>query len=106
MPVMAERAATCSLLVLSDASPLPTGIHHLSTGVLVHHLQDSPAARVTATASDARKLDHKTFQSFIDDKDLDRGRSFSGLLGLKRYSELRLRRRFRDRKVTALQAQM
>jgi hypothetical protein len=34
-------------------------------------------------------LDHKTFQSFIDDKDLDRGRSFSGLLGLKRYSELR-----------------
>jgi AAA domain len=34
-------------------------------------------------------LDHKTFQSFIDDKDLDRGRSFAGLLGLKRYSELR-----------------
>jgi DNA repair exonuclease SbcCD ATPase subunit len=34
-------------------------------------------------------LDNKTFQSFIDDKDLDRGRSFSGLLGLKRYSELR-----------------
>ena len=34
-------------------------------------------------------LDHQTFQSFIRDKDLDRGRSFSGLLGLKRYSELR-----------------
>lgn len=34
-------------------------------------------------------LDNKTFQSFIDNKDLDRGRSFAGLLGLKRYSELR-----------------
>ena len=34
-------------------------------------------------------LDHQTFQSFISDRDLDRGRSFSGLLGLKRYSELR-----------------
>jgi hypothetical protein len=34
-------------------------------------------------------LDHKTFQSFIDDKDLDRGRSFAGLLGLKKYSDLR-----------------
>ena len=30
-------------------------------------------------------LDHGTFQSFIDDKDLDRGRSFAGLLGLKQY---------------------
>lgn len=34
-------------------------------------------------------LDHQTFQSFINDKALDRGRSFSGLLGLKRYSDLR-----------------
>jgi AAA domain len=33
-------------------------------------------------------LDHQTFQTFICEKDLDRGRSFSGLLGLKRYSEL------------------
>jgi DNA repair exonuclease SbcCD ATPase subunit len=34
-------------------------------------------------------LDNKTFQSFIDDKDLDRGRAFAGLLGLKQYSDLR-----------------
>lgn len=34
-------------------------------------------------------LDHETFRSFIDEKDLERGRSFAGLLGLKRYSELR-----------------
>ena len=34
-------------------------------------------------------LDHNTFQSFIDDKDLDRGRSFAGLLGLKQYSDVR-----------------
>ena len=34
-------------------------------------------------------LDNKTFQSFIDTKDLDRGRSFAGLLGLKKYSDLR-----------------
>jgi hypothetical protein len=34
-------------------------------------------------------LDHKSLQSFIDDKALDRGRSFAGLLGLARYSELR-----------------
>jgi hypothetical protein len=34
-------------------------------------------------------LDNTTFQSFIDNKDLDRGRAFAGLLGLKRYSELR-----------------
>ena len=34
-------------------------------------------------------LDHRTFQSFIEEKDLERGRSFAGLLGLKRYSEFR-----------------
>jgi hypothetical protein len=34
-------------------------------------------------------LDHKTLQSFIDDKALDRGRAFSGLLGLAKYSTLR-----------------
>jgi hypothetical protein len=34
-------------------------------------------------------LDAQTFQSFIDDKALDRGRAFSGLLGLARYSVLR-----------------
>lgn len=34
-------------------------------------------------------LDAQTFQSFIDDKALDRGRAFSGLLGLARYSTLR-----------------
>ncbi|MGJ5180816.1 AAA family ATPase [Bradyrhizobium oligotrophicum] len=34
-------------------------------------------------------LDHKTLQSFIDDKALDRGRAFAGLLGLAAYSELR-----------------
>lgn len=34
-------------------------------------------------------LDHKTFQTFIDDKAIDRGRQFSGLLGLARYSGLR-----------------
>lgn len=34
-------------------------------------------------------LDAQTFQSFIDDKAIDRGRAFSGLLGLARYSTLR-----------------
>ena len=34
-------------------------------------------------------LDGRTFQSFIDVKALDRGRAFSGLLGLSRYSTLR-----------------
>lgn len=34
-------------------------------------------------------LDYQTFQSFISDKDLDRGRSFAGLLGLRKYSDLR-----------------
>lgn len=34
-------------------------------------------------------LDGPTFQTFIDDKALERGRSFSGLLGLSRYSALR-----------------
>lgn len=34
-------------------------------------------------------LDAQTFQSFIDDKALDRGRAFSGLLGLAQYSVLR-----------------
>lgn len=34
-------------------------------------------------------LDHKTLQTFIDDKALDRGRAFAGLLGLERYSALR-----------------
>ena len=34
-------------------------------------------------------LDHNTFQSFINDRDLDRGRSFAGLLGLKQYSDIR-----------------
>jgi hypothetical protein len=34
-------------------------------------------------------LDAQTFHSFIDDKALDRGRAFSGLLGLARYSTLR-----------------
>jgi len=34
-------------------------------------------------------LDHKTLQSFIDDKALERGRAFSGLLGLASYSKLR-----------------
>ncbi len=34
-------------------------------------------------------LDGKTFRDFIDDKALDRGRSFAGLLGLARYSALR-----------------
>jgi hypothetical protein len=34
-------------------------------------------------------LDHQTFQTFIGERDLDRGRSFSGLLGLKRHSDLR-----------------
>jgi hypothetical protein len=34
-------------------------------------------------------LDAKTFQKFIDDKPLNRGRSFAGLLGLGGYSTLR-----------------
>jgi energy-coupling factor transporter ATP-binding protein EcfA2 len=34
-------------------------------------------------------LDNVTFQSFVNTKDLDRGRAFSGLLGLKQYSEAR-----------------
>jgi hypothetical protein len=34
-------------------------------------------------------LDHDTFLSFINDKDLERGRSFAGLLGLRQYSEVR-----------------
>jgi DNA repair exonuclease SbcCD ATPase subunit len=34
-------------------------------------------------------LDYNSFRSFIDDKDLDRGRSFAGLLGLKQYSDAR-----------------
>lgn len=34
-------------------------------------------------------LDGVTFQTFIEEKSLDRGRSFSGLLGLSKYSELR-----------------
>jgi hypothetical protein len=34
-------------------------------------------------------LDHKTLQSFIDDKALERGRAFAGLLGLAKYSTLR-----------------
>ena len=34
-------------------------------------------------------LDHKTLQTFIDDKALDRGRSFSGLLGLAQFSMVR-----------------
>ena len=34
-------------------------------------------------------LDRNTFELFIDDKDLDRGRAFSGLLGLKQYSDVR-----------------
>ncbi|GLH77045.1 hypothetical protein SSBR45G_19530 [Bradyrhizobium sp. SSBR45G] len=34
-------------------------------------------------------LDHKTLQSFIDDKALDRGRAFAGLLGLASYSKTR-----------------
>ncbi len=34
-------------------------------------------------------LDHKTLQTFIDDKALDRGRAFSGLLGLAQFSTLR-----------------
>lgn len=36
-------------------------------------------------------LDGKTFQQFIDLKPLDRGRSFAGFLGLRRYSTLRQR---------------
>lgn len=34
-------------------------------------------------------LDYRTLQTFIDDKALDRGRAFAGLLGLERYSNLR-----------------
>ncbi len=34
-------------------------------------------------------LDGQTFKGFIDDKPLDRGRAFAGLLGLGRYSALR-----------------
>lgn len=34
-------------------------------------------------------LDNATFQSFVGFKDLDRGRAFSGLLGLRQYSEFR-----------------
>ena len=34
-------------------------------------------------------LDHETFQSFISNKDLDRGRAFAGLLGLRQYSNVR-----------------
>ena len=34
-------------------------------------------------------LDHKTLQSFMDHKALERGRSFAGLLGLAKYSKLR-----------------
>ena len=34
-------------------------------------------------------LDNVTFQSFVNTKDLDCGRAFSGLLGLKQYSDLR-----------------
>lgn len=46
-------------------------------------------ALLTALNREFVLLDAQTFNSFIDYKALDRGRAFSGLLGLARYSTLR-----------------
>jgi len=46
-------------------------------------------ALLTSLNRDFVLLDHATLQSFIDNKALERGRAFAGLLGLARYSQLR-----------------
>ena len=71
-----------------------------SVSIVVRKLPDGSRTVSTSSGLNANQvlqsldrefvlLDLQTFQTFISERDLDRGRSFSGLLGLKRYSELR-----------------
>jgi DNA repair exonuclease SbcCD ATPase subunit len=49
----------------------------------------TPDAFLKSLDADFALLDHRTFSRFIDDSPLDRGRSFSALLGLSSYSDMR-----------------
>jgi ABC-type dipeptide/oligopeptide/nickel transport system ATPase component len=49
----------------------------------------APDAFLASLNADFALLDHRTFARFIDDSPLDRGRSFSALLGLSSYSDMR-----------------
>ena len=49
----------------------------------------SPDALLASLAEDFSLLDYRTFTRFIDDTPLERGRSFSALLGLSTYSDMR-----------------
>lgn len=87
------QKGTVSLTLSPDAG---------GSDVVVTVTRDAFGARTIAT-SDGRDgsallaeinrefvlLDAKTFQKFIEDRPLDRGRSFAGLLGLGAYSALR-----------------
>lgn len=59
----------------------------------VHGVSASGGADANEVLADLNQefvlLDGKTFQEFIDDRPVDRGRSFAGLLGLRRYSATR-----------------
>lgn len=48
-----------------------------------------PEALLASLSEDFTLLDYRTFSRFIDDSPLERGRSFSALLGLSAYSDMR-----------------
>lgn len=75
----------------NGGSPVPITVTRTATGI--RSVAGPAGIDVETLLSDLNRefvlLDAQTFQSFIDDKALDRGRAFSGLLGLSRYSALR-----------------
>jgi hypothetical protein len=86
-----EGHITLTLAPAGGGTSVAIKVHLSATGVRT--VSGPPNVNAQATLGELDRefvlLDHTTFQSFIETKDLDRGRSFAGLLGLKQYSELR-----------------
>jgi hypothetical protein len=71
--------------IIINVGRSPDGIRHVSSPSGYF----DPEAFLKSLDSELALLDHKTFQKFIEETPLNRGRSFSALLGSSKLSELR-----------------
>jgi recombinational DNA repair ATPase RecF len=89
------RQATIDLEFQSDDSSANTVSIHIERDgsgqktVTSPSGQTDPEAFLESLDEDFSLLDYRTFSRFIDDTPLERGRSFSALLGLSAYSDFR-----------------
>ena len=88
-----QRIGTVKLMLRPDNGGGAVSVTVTRTSTGQRNVVGSPGIDPNAILAELNRefvlLDAATFRSFIDDKSLDRGRAFSGLLGLQKYSVLR-----------------